>query len=470
MAEDDFNSKIITAIEENGVWFDTQELPKLQEDYRLHLTCVRNLFEAMVNQNLLTPDPYKKDKKISDVTQIENLEFTENERNTVLGIRCSDYESIVDFVCNYMKFSTKQLDMEKIRKLLELNNTFTWSNLTENASRPNTRGLATCVKMLRNGAPPIILSLIKDTTHKSAEAIKEINDGLKALAEYQKESYKVEVRKNVFGNPSFSMQTAMASPAAMLAEIKKHFASSMPKRHFAEPLIQEIIAEELGADRVERQAKLLAAFQQEKKSSKKEEAVDTHEILMEAIRSLGTASEHMALVCRKFISNSEILQSEHNTFKDKMARFFRNLFGLQPPPVIYEVVIVDKKTEAKKRQTIQFSSFIDSLSKRARYYSSFSVKHTPGYTKIAAVPETKALEFLLGQMADCNRLLNEVAALDEYFKNKANAVDRTKIKGISMELTAIKNVLVKVNQHRAEYVSYKEEQEQMRKLGIIGES
>ena len=73
-------------------------------------------------------------------------------------------------------------------------------------------------------------------------------------------------------------------------------------------------------------------------------------------------------------------------------------------------------------------------------------------------------------MADCNRILNESAALDEYFKNKANAVDRTKIKGISMELTAVKNVLVKVNQHRAEYVSYKEEQEQMRKLGITGES
>ncbi|MCR5219087.1 hypothetical protein [Treponema sp.] len=470
MAENDFNSKIIAAIEEKGIWFDTQELPKLQEDYRLHLTCVRNLFEAMVNKNLLTPDPYKKDKKISEIIQIENLEFTENERSVTLGIRFSDYESILDFVCNYMKFSTKQLDMEKIRKLLELNNTFTWSNLTENATRPNTRGLAICVKQLRNGAPPIILSLIKDTTHKSAEAIKEINDGLKALAEYQKESYKVEVRKNVFGNPSFSMQTAMSSPAAMLSEIRKHFASSMPKRHFAEPLIQEIIAEELGTDKEERQAKLLAAFVQEKKSAKKEETVDTHEILMEAIRTLGSSADQIGLVCRKFIANSEILQSEHNTFKDKMARFFRNMLGLQPPPVIYNVIIVDKKTEAKKRQTIQFTDFIDSLSKRARYFSSFSVKHTPGYTKIASAPEEKALEFLLGQMADCNRILNELEALDDFFKNEATAVDRTKIKGIKMELTAIKNVLIKVNQHRAEYISYKEEQEQMRKLGIIGDA
>lgn len=470
MSENDFNSKIIAAIEEKGLWFDTQKLPKMQEAYRLHLTCVRNLFEAMVNKNLLTPDPYKKDKKISQITQIDNHEFTENERNMTLGIRFSDYESMIDFVCNYMKFSIRQLDMEKIRKLLELNNTFTWSNLTENASKPNTRGLAVCLKHLRNGAPPIILSLIKDTTHKSEEAMKEINDGLKALADFHKESYKAEVRKNVLGNPSFNMQAAMASPDAMLTEIKKHYAASMPKKHFTEALVQEIIAEELGADKEERREKLLKAFQTEEKSVKKKESVNTHEILMEAIRTLGSSADQFALICRKFIVNSELVQSEHNTFKDKLAQFFRNLLGLQPPPIIYEVIVVDKKTETKKRQTIQFTSFINSLSKRARYFSSFSVKHTPGYTKLESLSEQAALEFLLGQMADCNRIVSELEALDDFFKNRPDVEIRNKIKGVKMELTALKNVFIKVNQHRAEYISYKEEQEQMRKLGIIGDA
>ena len=35
-----------------------------------------------------------------------------------------------------------------------------------------------------------------------------------------------------------------------------------------------------------------------------------------------------------------------------------------------------------------------------------------------------------------------------------------------MELTSLKNILVKTNQLRAEYVAYIEEKEQMRKLGI----
>ena len=35
-----------------------------------------------------------------------------------------------------------------------------------------------------------------------------------------------------------------------------------------------------------------------------------------------------------------------------------------------------------------------------------------------------------------------------------------------MELTTLKNILVKANQQRSEYAAYVEEEEQLRKLGI----
>ena len=35
-----------------------------------------------------------------------------------------------------------------------------------------------------------------------------------------------------------------------------------------------------------------------------------------------------------------------------------------------------------------------------------------------------------------------------------------------MEITAIKNSVVKVNQHRSEYTAYIEEEAQLRKLGV----
>ena len=58
-------------------------------------------------------------------------------------------------------------------------------------------------------------------------------------------------------------------------------------------------------------------------------------------------------------------------------------------------------------------------------------------------------------------------ALDDYYKTTVTPANLPKIRGIKMEMTAVKNTLVKTNQRKAEYSTIVEEQEQMKKLGII---
>ena len=57
-------------------------------------------------------------------------------------------------------------------------------------------------------------------------------------------------------------------------------------------------------------------------------------------------------------------------------------------------------------------------------------------------------------------------ALDTYFKSKATRDDRRKLRGIKIELTTIRNSIVKANQLKHEYTAKKEELEQMKRLGI----
>ena len=113
----DFSSTVLTAVAKKREWFDTVLLPKVQDNYRLHLTCVNTIIEALVKKSLINPDPYKKDKKISSIVLPDDHNFNENERPTQLGIRLSDYQSMLDYICNYMKFTVEQLNTEKIRKL-----------------------------------------------------------------------------------------------------------------------------------------------------------------------------------------------------------------------------------------------------------------------------------------------------------------------------------------------------------------
>ena len=63
-------------------------------------------------------------------------------------------------------------------------------------------------------------------------------------------------------------------------------------------------------------------------------------------------------------------------------------------------------------------------------------------------------------------ILTLLDAADEYFKQNVPINDRTKIKGLKMDLITIKNVIVKASQKRNDYCAHIEEQQQMRKLGI----
>jgi hypothetical protein len=63
-----------------------------------------------------------------------------------------------------------------------------------------------------------------------------------------------------------------------------------------------------------------------------------------------------------------------------------------------------------------------------------------------------------------------LTALDEYFKTSADRDVRERIKGIKPELGTIKNVIIRANAKRHEYGAQKEEEEQLKRLGVNPEA
>ncbi|MBR1614295.1 MAG: hypothetical protein IJ673_02320 [Treponema sp.] len=80
--------------------------------------------------------------------------------------------------------------------------------------------------------------------------------------------------------------------------------------------------------------------------------------------------------------------------------------------------------------------------------------------------ENKLFDFLSAQITVCNRLLVLLNSLDDFFKVATKAQDRSRIKGLKIDITNMKNIVVKTNQRRSDYASYVEEREQMKRLGI----
>ena len=80
---------------------------KILEEYRNLLGVVNNLINLLEKKGLIQPDPYKHDKKISDIAVPEEIPFLDSERSMVIGARLSDFESMLDFICNIFKFFNK---------------------------------------------------------------------------------------------------------------------------------------------------------------------------------------------------------------------------------------------------------------------------------------------------------------------------------------------------------------------------
>ena len=70
-------------------------------------------------------------------------------------------------------------------------------------------------------------------------------------------------------------------------------------------------------------------------------------------------------------------------------------------------------------------------------------------------------------MEEVSVINNKLDPVNVYFKSEAGMDLRKNIKGVKIEVTSIKNTLVKANQKKHEYISRIEEQEQLKKLGVL---
>lgn len=467
MPDIEFSKKVILAIDERISYYNSEVLPSVLDQYRLIHTCVKNLIDILVQKSIIKPDPYKLEKKISDVEVIPNEPYLDTERSLVIGTRISDYESVLDFICTYYKFSVENMDFSKIKKFVDFNNTFNWHSFTPTSPQTNTRGFAILISEAKRGSPALTVNMMNDNIVKCDNAIKSINAILRELNEFQKEVYKAYIRKDIFDHPKFNREKASASIVDEQAEIKRLFPAVMNKMPYYTALIEEITKEDQAPNKTILQNALLAKLKLEKRSSaKKEKEVDTKEFLLAAVHSLTGLAPQLETVLSKLNENHTLLQNEHKSFFDKFMRNLRKAFNISEPPVIYAISITDSTTGTITKEKVEFQNFTDTLERRISFYNSFSLKSSPGFQKIEKNSAEKILEFLNKQLAEAQKLIIQLNAFDSFFKVTANDDDKKSVKGLKMELTSLKNTIINTNQHRANYIALVEEQNQMKKLGI----
>ena len=462
-----FSGQFLAALEKKTQWYESEKLPDLQQNYRLLHTCVKNLYDLLIKKSCIKQDPYKLDKKISEVIAPEDTQFTENERAMIIGTRFSDYESMLDFICTYYQFSCSYITLARIKALVALGNSFAWHDFSQNSPKPNTRGLAGMLFTLRQNSDPMTASNISDNLSKCSRASKDINALLKDLSDFQKETYKGLIRKDLFAHSGFDMKKAETSGPDEMQLIRKLYPAVMGKTPFYSALVEEIIKEDHDANKEQIQAAVIAKLGvQEEQKVQKVQKIDTAAMLIDTVHALSAVAPVLGQLCVKIQENHDAMENMHNSFWDKVKRVLRQAFKLSDPPLVYQIHITDTATHTDRVEKLDYNEFMAMLKKRVSFYSALTNTANPYYKKIVASKQDAIIDFLNKQFTECQKLLVHLAALDNFFKNMITGKGGVHAKGMKMELVTLKNTIVKANQRRAEYISYIEEEAELKKLGI----
>ena len=360
------------------------------------------------------------------------------------------------------------MSVNRIKTIMELLNAFDWANLSSNSSKSNTRALASTIQKARVNAPSVTISLINDSVEKCTKCCKIISGYLSELADFQRELYKGNIRKDLFEHPDFDRKKAFSSPDEEMAEIRRLYVKTTGKKAFYTDLVQEIIAEDQGPDRVALRQKLIEKLEIKIEETKKEtRTVNPHELLMSAVFSLGVMSSILGGLYTKLSDNFDLLFYTKQTLFAKFVEALKKALGIKEKPRECTISVVDQQSGSKSNQHIEVNTLLAQISKLAHIYSGIAAKGNE-YNKINAAKEEDALIFLNRQIQENQKLFTTINALDEHFKSHVEVLQRPKVKGLKIDLSSYRNAIISANKKRGEYVSAKEEIEQMQKLGIKG--
>ena len=468
MEESNFSQELKEALSKKLDWFNTVRLEELVNQYRLMNTCFHNIYDTLTKKNIIVPDPYRLDKRITEISIPETGPYSESDLAKVMGTRFSDYDLMMDYLCTYFRLSVENIQIPVIKKLLELNKCFDWENISSNSPMPNTRGFSTLMISAKMGAPSVIQSMLNDGVDKCVKCAAEINRILNELGIFQRELYKGELRKDLFEHPEFNTEKAFSSPDSELAEIKRLYPKVIGKKTFYNDLINEIIAEDQSPEKEKLQAAVLAKLQIKesvKTTQTKQTGPDSKELLMAAVFSFGAMAPTLTLLHGKLEENFKLLYTEKTGFFAKFKALLRKAFHLKEKEKICNLVIKDQKNSYEKTQKLNVSDFLVTMARREHVYTGIGAKG-PEYQKIESANEDAILAFVNKQISEVQSDFTTINALDAHFKKNVDDLLKPKVKGMQIELSALRNSIINANKKRGEYASFKEESEQMSRLGI----
>jgi hypothetical protein len=453
-----YQQLLAEALGQRRDWLEKNEMPKLKEEFRNFHNAFYALYKLFLKRGLIHEDPYKQEAKMGEIETPPITPFTDADRLDQISLRLSAFDTQLDFLVNFYQFSVDALPLDRIKRILGLVKFIDWVRFTPDGSAsPNTRAVVELVANAKVGADQLSMSVIGESMTALSKSTGPILTCLKEVSDYNREAYKLELRTRITGGMS-------DAEASQVNHIKRKFAQQMPGKPFYPDLVEELIREDYSKDGAALREKVLKQLAiPDGKPKNVKNTVSFKSILIDGLCAIGSAASTLGEILPKLDENENLLENRRRSFWEKFQRLMMLMLNKEPESATYELEYLEPGKGTPSREKVHFNTLRLEIERKIKNLSPLGVRSVP---RMEAMEETQLMGILERNIRDIQSLHKTLSALDDFFKAAVDKDDRDKVRGIKPELAVIKNVIVKANQRRYEYSAQKEEEEQLKRLGI----
>ncbi|TVR03254.1 MAG: hypothetical protein EA403_07280 [Spirochaetaceae bacterium] len=463
----DFDQQLQQALEARRTLLQEQRIPELKQEFHLFHSSFRAMIQVLEKKGILQPDPYKSDERISEVTPPPDNAFLESEKDQQMSIRLSRFDNQLDYLNSYFQFDLDFMTLARMKNLVGLVKYIRWHQLTETSTHLMTRTLAEYIGRLVRDHDQLSAGITKDAQDQLARRSRTVLQLLKAVADYQREAIKYAMSTELLPHCRVDPAKIGVEREAVLKQLRRGAALAQPPVPFYADLAGEMLDERFSDQAPQLQKELLDRLKiEEKKPQVQSRREEFRAILQDAVRTMVTGGGTLTSLVEKSRENAALLHARRKSVIDRFKDWVDRVTNRPTDKLLFSVEFLDENTSARHSEEIDLEQFTDGVQKRARLYGAILNRVSAPARKIQEAGEEQLFQFLQKEIEELFILHRRFSAIDTYIRSEVAREHRAELRGINTELAALKEHILRVNKKRHSYVARKEEQEQLKKLGI----
>jgi hypothetical protein len=453
------------ALDQKRASLETTVLPQMLDNLRILLSTFEVPYNILLKKGLVREDPYKLEEKISEIRVPPREHFPPQELNEQMAVRLSQYHSQLDYVINYYEFSLSFLTLPRLKSLAALTKYMDFSNLVETSPNPTTGGLAVLLERVTRGADQVAASLIKDSVNRLVEIGRRIFKAIADTALYQREQYKLDLRKASAGDGPSGEHSPEQNVAALRPVAR---AAGLP---FYTELAVELVAEDSSPDPAageDLRSKVLARLSVEQQKEKKPAADGPapRDYLLEALRALSGAEPSLRAALKTVREVEDLLTNKPLTFLERFQHFFARAAGGRERQKVYDVEYMDDSRGVARVEKIVYTQFLADAATKMKELRGLATRAGSDRERVDTASDDQLFELLTRTGSDIGRLTRKLEGLAALFRSRITPLHRSSFRGVHGDVTLVRSALARANRQKHEYVARVEEEAQFKKLGI----